>query len=148
LRPEHVSAEALALLRRYVDNTNVIIGAQSGHDDVLAGAKRGHTVADVERAVALCTEAGFTANVDFLFGLPGEGPDEAAASLALAERLTARGARIHAHTFVPLPGTPWRDRPAGTLDASIERALDRLAARGALYGQWRRQQTLRLVPRR
>lgn len=147
LRPEHVTPEALALLRRYVDNTNVIIGAQSGDDGVLAGAKRGHTVADVERAVAWCLEAGFTPNVDLLFGLPGEGPTEAAVSVAFAERLGALGARIHAHTFMPLPGTPWRDRPAGSTDDATQRALDRLAARGALYGQWRRQQSLRLVTR-
>lgn len=148
VRPEHVSAEALAMLRRYVDNTNLIIGAQSGDDDVLEGAKRGHDVEAVERAVRLCVESGWQANVDLLFGLPGE--DEAAArrTLALAERLSALGARLHAHTFVPLPGTPWRNAEPGRVSEAMATDLDRLASRGALYGHWKRQQTLgeQLVP--
>lgn len=148
VRPEHVTHEALAVLRRYVDNTNIIIGAQSGDDTVLEAAKRGHDVEAVERAVRICAEAGWQANVDLLFGLPGEGEAQARRTLALAERLSALGARLHAHTFVPLPGTPWRNAEPGRVSAELAADLDRLASRGALYGHWKRQQELgeRLVP--
>lgn len=148
IRPEHVTREALALIRRYCDNTSIIIGAQSGSDDVLARANRGHGVAEVERAVRLTVEAGFRPDVDFLFGLPGEGPGEAAATVAFADRLAAAGARIHSHTFMPLPGTPFRNESPGRLDDGARQHVERLASSGRLYGQWKAQEqrAAELVP--
>lgn len=139
VRPEHVTPEAMALLRRYVDNTSVIIGAQSGSDAVLARTHRGHDVAAVRRAVPIALAAGFVPHLDFIFGLPGETAADVEATLRLAEELGALGARVHGHTFMPLPGTPLRDAPAGALAPEARARLDRLAARGALYGQWERQ---------
>jgi radical SAM superfamily enzyme YgiQ (UPF0313 family) len=139
IRPEHVSREALRLVRRYCDNTNIIVGAQSGSDRVLAAAKRGHGVEEVRRAVRLGLEEGFRINVDMIFGMPGEDHADVQASLGLARELADLGARIHAHTFMPLPGTPWRDAPAGDVDPETIREVDRLSQRGALYGHWQRQ---------
>ena len=73
VRPEHVSAEGLRLLKRYVSNRSLIVGGQSGSDRVLAHSARGHDSETVERAVALCVEEGFVPHVDFLFGMPGAG---------------------------------------------------------------------------
>ncbi len=148
VRPEHVTPEAVAMLRRLVDNRGLIIGAQSGSDAVLTEAKRGHGVAEVERAVEVAAAGGFRPDVDLLFGLPGEGDAEAAETVAFAQRLVERGARVHAHTFMPLPGTPTSDAPPGRVTAAVGLDLDRLAARGALYGQWQRQQDVaaELVP--
>jgi B12-binding domain/radical SAM domain protein len=140
VRPEHVSAEALRIVRRYANNDNIILGGQSGSQRILDATNRGHGVEDIERAAALCLENGFLPNVDFIFGLPGEGEEDMEASLNLAERLARAGARIHGHTFMPLPGTPLRKAAAGRV---AERALERLhklEAQGKLYGQWRRQQ--------
>jgi len=78
-------------------------------------------------------------NVDMIFGMPGEGPSDVDTSLALARELADLGARIHAHTFMPLPGTPWRDAPPGDVDVDTIREVDRLSRRGALYGHWLRQ---------
>ncbi|MEV4760796.1 TIGR04013 family B12-binding domain/radical SAM domain-containing protein [Micromonospora sp. NPDC049559] len=139
IRPEHVSVEALRLVRRYCDNDNLIVGAQSGSADVLAAAKRGHGVEEVRRAVRLGVQEGFRINVDMIFGMPGEGPDEVRDSLALARELAELGARIHAHTFMPLPGTPWRDAPPGDVDPATISEVDRLSSQGALYGHWQRQ---------
>jgi B12-binding domain/radical SAM domain protein len=99
VRPEHCTPAALAVLRRHVSNDNLVIGAQSGDDSVLAATNRGHDAAAVEAAVRACLAAGFRANVDFLFGLPGEDDGAAQRSLQLAERLADLGARIHTHTF-------------------------------------------------
>jgi B12-binding domain/radical SAM domain protein len=71
VRPEHVTHEALALVKRFASNTQLVIGGQSGSDRVLESAHRGHTREDVLRAVRIAREAGFLPNVDFLFGLPG-----------------------------------------------------------------------------
>lgn len=139
IRPEHVSVEALRLVKRYCANDNLIVGAQSGSDRVLDAAKRGHGVEEVERAVPLGVAEGFRINVDMIFGMPGEDPGDVADSLRLARELADLGARIHAHTFMPLPGTPWRDAPAGDVDPATIREVDRLSRRGALYGHWQRQ---------
>ena len=54
VRPEHVSQEALAVLKKYVDNDNLIIGGQSGSDVVLKHSKRCHDVEAIdERRVVL-----------------------------------------------------------------------------------------------
>jgi radical SAM superfamily enzyme YgiQ (UPF0313 family) len=74
-----------------------------------------------------------------IFGMPGVGRASVDASLGLAGELADLGARIHAHTFMPLPGTPWRDAPAGEVDPETISEVDRLSRRGALYGHWQRQ---------
>lgn len=140
LRPEHVSVEALRMLKKHVHNRDVIVGAQSGSDDVLALSGRGHGAAVVEEAVRLCVQEGFRPNVDVIFGMPGEGGPQALETVALMDRLTALGARIHAHTFMPLPGTPWRNEPPGRLDAPTRRALATLTTRGGVYGSWEKQE--------
>ncbi|GIE75547.1 B12-binding domain-containing radical SAM protein [Actinoplanes philippinensis] len=139
IRPEHVSREALRLVKKYCANNNIIVGAQSGSDRVLGAAKRGHGVEEVRRAARLGIEEGFRINVDMIFGMPGENQDDVGDSLALARELADLGARIHAHTFMPLPGTPWRDAPPGDVDPETIREVDRLSRRGALYGHWQKQ---------
>ncbi|HEU4382867.1 MAG TPA: TIGR04013 family B12-binding domain/radical SAM domain-containing protein [Anaeromyxobacteraceae bacterium] len=142
VRPEHLTPEALRLLRRFVANDNLVIGAQSGSDRVLAACRRGHDVEAVRRAVRFTLEAGFAAKVDLMFGLPGERPEDAAATRRLMEELCGLGAEIHAHAFLPLPGTPFAGEPPGRVDAETRRLLDRLASRGQAYGAWRAQEAL------
>jgi hypothetical protein len=55
------------------------------------------------------------------------------------DRLVAHGAKVHGHTFLPLPGTPFRKAAPGRLDAATRQALLRLASKGQLYGQWEQQ---------
>jgi predicted transcriptional regulator len=43
---------------------------------------------------------------------------------------------------MPLPGTPYRDAPAGRVDGETQRKLDRLASQGRLYGHWKHQAAL------
>jgi len=142
LRPEHVSPRGIALLRRYCDNRTVILGAQSGSDRVLASTGRGHGAEAVERAVAIAVEGGLEPWVDYVFGFPGE--EEADRSLTRGQlvRVAERGARIHAHAFMPLPGTPWRDALPGEVDPETALLLERLASAGRAHGPWRRQQEL------
>jgi radical SAM superfamily enzyme YgiQ (UPF0313 family) len=140
VRPEHVSREALALIRRYADNTSIVIGGQSGSPRMLDATHRGHDVDAIERAVALTIEAGMRPDVDFLFGLPGETDDDRALTIALADRIAARGARVHSHAFMPLPGTPLASASPTPIRADVIDAVTRLESRGAAYGQWRQQE--------
>ena len=140
VRPEHVSHEALRLLEKYVSNRTLIIGGQSGSDRVLQHSARGHDAATVERAVALCLEHGFVPHVDFLFGMPEEGPEDVEATLQQMDRLVAVGAKVHGHTFMPLPGTPFRRAAPGALTPEVRLRLKNLASKGSLYGQWEQQE--------
>lgn len=139
VRPEHVSAEALQVLKKYVDNDNLIIGGQSGSDAVLEQSKRGHDVEAIVRAAHICVENGFVPNIDFILGLPGEAEDDMRATLALMDRLAAMGAKVHGHTFMPLPGTPFREAAPGDVPEDAKAKLDYLASQGKLYGHWRAQ---------
>ncbi|MCA2977607.1 MAG: TIGR04013 family B12-binding domain/radical SAM domain-containing protein [Myxococcaceae bacterium] len=139
VRPEHVTPEALALLKRFVANDALIIGGQSGSDRVLAESRRGHSVEAIVRAVRVAVAGGFRPDVDFILGLPGEAESDVAATVALMERLADLGARVHGHAFMPLPGTPFRDAAPARIDEATQAALDRLASRQALYGHWKRQ---------
>ncbi len=143
LRPEHVSVRALSLIRRWCDNRTIILGAQSGSERMLAAMGRGHGALDVERAAALCVEAGFRTSVDVVIGLPGEEEADRAATRALVERLGALGARVHAHAFMPLPGSPWANEPPGAVDEATRGLLERMESGGAAHGQWRRQRAMR-----
>jgi len=139
IRPEHITPEALDVLKRWVDNKTLVIGGQSGSDRILEETRRGHTVADVVRAVELSVAAGFRPDVDFLLGLPGETPDDRVLSMKLAERLVEMGARIHSHAFMPLPGTPLRDATPEPIEPATTLAMQRLESKGKAYGHWRQQ---------
>jgi B12-binding domain/radical SAM domain protein len=139
VRPEHVTKEGLAILRRWVDNDNLVIGGQSGSQRVLDESRRDHSVEDVVRAARLCLEGGFRPNVDLLFGLPGEEESDVHASVLLMRALAEIGARVHTHAFMPLPGTPFKDAPPGKVAPEAERELGRLEAQGRSYGHWRKQ---------
>lgn len=139
-RPDSVSREAVDLVRRFAANDNILIGAQSGSQRMLDLAHRGHTVEDIYRAVRITLEAGLIANVDLIFGMPGEAEEDRARTLQVIEDLAAMGARIHSHTFMPLAGTPWADAPPGRMDEQTRALLECLTGRGQHFGQWRRQQ--------
>ena len=141
VRPEHVTPEALRLIKKFCNNDNIVMGAQSGSDAVLTKTHRGHDVECIRRAVRYCVEEKFLANVDLIFGLPGETSDDLKATLGLAEELTTIGARIHGHTFMPLPGTPLKNAPPGIIPAEAETRLHKMISRGKLYGQWNEQKT-------
>ncbi|MFT3707573.1 MAG: TIGR04013 family B12-binding domain/radical SAM domain-containing protein [Archangium sp.] len=139
VRPEHVTPRALALIKKYCANDNLVIGGQSGSDRVLQASMRGHDAAAIVESVRIALEHGFVPNVDFILGLPGEAPDDLAASVRVMRQLGELGARVHAHTFMPLPGTPFRDAAPGQVDDATREELDRLASQKLLYGQWKLQ---------
>ncbi len=140
VRPEQVSPESVALVKKYCHNDNLVFGAQSGSPRMLEMCRRAHTVADVYRAAELCRSAGFKTYVDFIFGLPGEEEEDIRLSLGLMRELAAMGAQVHAHTFMPLPGTAFAGKEAGRVAPEVEQEMQRLTARGRAFGQWRRQQ--------
>ncbi len=142
VRPDQVTSETLAFVKTYCANQNLVIGAQSGSEILLQVLHRGHGVAEIIRATELTLAAGLTPNVDFIFGLPGETQKDREATLALMQRLTNLGARIHGHTFMPLVGTPLSESNPGRVDEQTRRFLERLQGKRLEHGRWKHQEFL------
>jgi B12-binding domain/radical SAM domain protein len=135
VRPDFVSDRALELLTSYCANRTLCIGAQSASPKVLSAIGRGHGVEQVKEACDLCHDWGIVPRVDLIFGLPMESREDQRLSLELAKWITAKGVKVRAHLFTPLPGTPLADtRPAPVHAVASE--LGRLALEGKLTGSW------------
>jgi B12-binding domain/radical SAM domain protein len=143
VRPEYVSSELLGLVRDYCVNRTIVLGAQSGSDRVLRLMHRGHTVEQTRKAISTIARAGFVPHVDILLGFPGEQPEERVLTLDLARWSIAQAsARIHAHVYIPLPGTSaWPALPE-PLEPAVVLALRNLEAEGHLDGDWVEQTKL------
>ncbi len=142
VRPEFVDREAALLLKESVDNRRVIVGAQSGSDRVLRELHRGHTVEDVTNAVMHLRSVGFEVDVDYIFGLPKETEEDVRETLEHMRELIKLGARVHAHVFLPLPGTPYSFERPGRVSEWLRKELFKLLGRGTMYGQWEAQERL------
>lgn len=142
VRPDSVNIETARLLRLYADNKRVIVGAQSFSDDVLKLLNRGHTVEDVQNAIDVLLEYGFSVDVDVMFGFPFEEDCEIirALNFMVNKVLSKPGVRLHLHTFMPLPGTPLFEAPIRPLSDTVKKALAKLVGTGKAYGEWREQE--------
>ena len=142
VRPENITEEAIDLILKYANNDNLIIGAQSGSQRILDSCNRGHSVEDIYHAVRCTINSGLKANVDFIFGLPNETKQDVQDTLNVIDDLTKLGARIHAHTFIPLPGTPFKYQKPTRLDKNLRKRIRDLANQELIYGDWRQQQII------
>jgi len=143
VRPEHVTPQAVTLITRYCDNDNLVLGAQTGSNRLLEACHRGHTIEDVFRAAECIARAGLLPNIDFIFGLPGETDQDVQLTIDAMEKLIALGARIHTHTFLPLPQTRFAGRRGGAIHPRIRHHLqNQLLPRGQAYGNWRQQEKI------
>jgi len=143
VRPEWINPEVLQLVRKYCRNRTLVLGAQSGSDAILEKVQRGHTVEQAWQAARLIHEAGFKPHVDFVFGFPGERAIDRKLSLRLMEEMIlSLEANIHAHTFLPLPGTPLFFQTPSRLDPDTKNVLKRWEQKGKLDGWWEEQEDL------
>ncbi len=143
VRPEQLNKRALEIIKKYCDNDNLIIGAQSGSSSMLKKCHRRHGIIDVHRAIKLTLEAGFKANVDFIFGMPGETKKEEQETIDfIKELVTMKNVRIHGHTFLPLPGTPWEKEKPGKISPQMRTFLKNLRSAGKEYGDWEEQERM------
>jgi B12-binding domain/radical SAM domain protein len=141
-RPDFVTRELLELLQRFVDNTSLAIGAQSGSNRLLKYLNRGHDVTTIYHAIDTALETGFTPRVDVMFNLPHETIEDQAKTMQLIKDVTLKGAKINAHTFMPLPGTPFAQEPVKPLPLDIRKFLSTLAKQRQVYGHWMTQMEL------
>lgn len=143
VRPESINHEILKTIKKYVNNRSIIIGAQSGSDRILRMINRGHNVETVEKAIEITALEGFIPHVDFIFGFPFETEEDIDETFRFILRIVEKySAKIHAHTFMPLPGTPLAKWGAGRLTKKHYKILGRLSAKGIVDGFWHKQQKL------
>ena len=142
VRPEHVTRETLALILKYANNDNIIIGAQSGSQKILDLCHRDHSIEDVITAVELCMNADLKANVDFIFGLPNESEEDIKLTIGLMEKLTKKGAKIHTHAFIPLPQTPFAQKKVKPISEKLKKVIIELNSKGLAFGEWKQQEKL------
>lgn len=137
VRPNSVSKEGIALIKKYCANDNVVIGAQSGSPRMLELIRRGHSIEDVFQAAEIIVASGLKCFVDFIFGLPGETPEDRELTLVAIQRLTQIGATINSHFFMPLPGTPLANAKSGAPDQETLLFLERLTSDKQELGRWK-----------
>ena len=87
-RPDYISESRLDLLQTY-GVTTIELGAQSLDEEVLLKSKRGHTIADVEKAASLIRSYGFSLGLQMMTGLPGDTLEK---TLMTAHRIVDLGA--------------------------------------------------------
>ena len=66
---------------------------------------------------------GFKVFVDIIFGLPGEEDSDVDLTVDFMKRLVELGAKIHSHTFLPLPGTPFASKDPGKIHSNYQKVL-------------------------
>ncbi len=142
VRPDFINEDTIRLIKGKVANKSIIIGAQSGSSRILKYIDRGHDVEDIINAVEVLRKHEFKVDVDFILGLPGETEEDIEETMKLIRKLINMGAKIHMHTFIPLPGTPFSEEKSGKIPEKIKKELYRLIGMGKLYGYWEKQEKL------
>lgn len=142
VRPESVNKETIGLILKYADNDNITIGAQTGSDRLLKLIHRDHTVEDVFNAVKLAIKHKIKPNVDFIFGLPDENDEDIDETVKVIEDLADMGARIHCHTFMPLPQTPFAKSEVKPINKKYIKAINKLIHKGVVFGEWDKQEKI------
>jgi len=142
VRPEHVTSEVMRVLKKYISNKAIIVGAQSGSQRLLKAIKRQHSVDDVVNAVKTIREWGFVPVVDLIVGFPGENPEDMDSTIELAKKVVELGGKVHLHHYIPLPGSPLGTRPPSTVPQRAKKELSRIVGMGKGYGNWIQQEKL------
>ena len=93
-RPDYINEKILDILQQY-NIKDIELGAQSLNEEVLAFAKRGHTVRDVENASQLIKSYGFSLGLQMMIGLPLDSVEKSKETAKKILELGAESTRIY-----------------------------------------------------
>lgn len=93
-RPDYINEKILDILQQY-NVKDIELGAQSLNEEVLAFAKRGHTVKDVENASQLIKSYGFSLGLQMMIGLPLDTVEKSKETAKKILKLGAESTRIY-----------------------------------------------------
>jgi B12-binding domain/radical SAM domain protein len=148
IRPDFITLESIQILKKFSDSKTLVFGGQTGSNRLLKNLHRGHSREQVFSAVDLAIQNGFQVAVDFIFGLPGEKEEDEKETVKSIQKLIKQGAKIHAHSFLPLPGTRLSDAQPTSMSAFLRHFLGKIARDGFLFGQWQTQEKLAQIIKR
>lgn len=137
IRPDFVTREVMELVTPYLSNKTIVMGVQTGSNAMLKKMNRGHTREDSVNAIALLREFGFQPHIDFIIGNPGESEQDQFDLIDfMDEMVRGYAVRIHMHTFVPLPSTPWENKQQSPINEQVKKRLREFERAGVLDGWW------------
>jgi len=142
VRPDSVNEDIINAVLPYISNKSCIIGGQSGSNRVLQILQRNHKVEDIENAVDILLKYNIIPKVDMIFGFYFEKPEDEEKNIQFMKRIIKKGAIIHGHTFMPLPGTALEKAPPGKLSTRLRYFLGKWSKKGNAYGSWEFQEKL------
>jgi len=89
----------------------VLVGVEAGSERMLKRLGKDITLEHIDEVAQRCLEADIAGTFPFIYGLPGEGPEDLEASLKLAQRLKSLNWRNTTpfFCFKPYPGSPLTD---------------------------------------
>ncbi|MEE1272666.1 MAG: radical SAM protein [Bacteroidales bacterium] len=93
-RPDYINEKILDILQQY-NVKDIELGSQSLNEEVLAFAKRGHTVRDVENASQLIKSYGFSLGLQMMIGLPLDTVEKSKETAKKILKLGAESTRIY-----------------------------------------------------
>jgi B12-binding domain/radical SAM domain protein len=137
VRPDTVTAEGMAILKRYVTNKYITIGAQSGVNRRLKELRRGHSTEEVEMAIEIANANGFRVHLDFIVGYPDETLDELTTTVEFIKAINKKyRIRTHLHHFIPLAGSAYAFRLPTFIPEKGKDLLRKLKTAGIAAGGW------------
>jgi anaerobic magnesium-protoporphyrin IX monomethyl ester cyclase len=104
-RVDTVSPELLQIMKS-AGCTMLCFGIESGNQEILDTVKKKTTLDKIEKAVAMCKDAGIVPMASYIMGLPGETPETARQTLEFARKLCSS---YGYHILAPFPGTEVRE---------------------------------------
>lgn len=141
IRPGTLSPELSKMLRKYVINNWITLGAQSGSNSRLRELNRGHTIEEVEADIETANSTGFKVNLDFIMGYPDETVDERETTLNFIRELFRKySVKIHLHHFFPLSGSKYQFRKPSYLSKEDKAQLHELSKNGISTDWWEKHE--------
>ncbi len=127
----------VGILKKYIKNRKITLGAQSGSQRMLKKINRAHTLQDVAEAVKILRVYGFKPVIDIIFGLPGETSQDRRKTLEFMRRLAKDyQARFNIHHFIPLPQTPFFKCKPEILEEEVKEEIANLMRKGVAFGNF------------
>ncbi|MBF0216939.1 MAG: TIGR04013 family B12-binding domain/radical SAM domain-containing protein [Candidatus Omnitrophica bacterium] len=145
--PSEVSPSSLArypetalIMKKYTENTKILVGGQSASDRVLGIMGRAHNADDITTSAKILRETGFTPIIDILLGVPGEEKKDRELTMSVMESLVLKyRIRVNMHYFMPLPGTPLYGSRPEPVEDSVKNRIALLVKNGHARGDFFKQ---------
>ncbi len=115
-RPDCIDTEKLAYLKGLSQRCYVAVeyGIESCYDKTLKRINRGHSFKEAAEAVKITAALGINTGAHFIFGLPGETPDEMLAEAEIISELRLKTVKFHQLQIIKGTAmeTEFRNNPA------------------------------------